>query len=102
MGSQGTPQGSVLSPFIFNVAMIKLPSLLEAIPAIQHSLYADDITIWATGSSDGDLEERLQQAADAVYLYIPPRGLACSPQSRRSFSNNLPNRQELKSNGRPP
>lgn len=67
MGSQGTPQGSVLSPFIFNVAIIKLPPLLEAIPGIQHSIYADDITIRATGGSDGDLEERLRQAANTVH-----------------------------------
>ncbi|KAM7284606.1 uncharacterized protein ISCGN_001700 [Ixodes scapularis] len=45
MGTRGTPQGAVLSPLLFNIAMMRLPHLLAQVEGIQHSLYADDITI---------------------------------------------------------
>ncbi|KAG0416780.1 hypothetical protein HPB47_006144 [Ixodes persulcatus] len=62
MGTRGTPQGAVLSPLLFNIAMMQLPHLLARVEGIQHSLYADDITIWTTEGSLGDIEERLQRA----------------------------------------
>lgn len=80
LGSRGAPQGSVLSPFLFNVAMLGLPPLLDQIPNIRHSLYADDITVWTVGGSDAEIQERLQAAADVVHTYVHDRGLACSPQ----------------------
>ncbi|KAG0419117.1 hypothetical protein HPB47_004355, partial [Ixodes persulcatus] len=81
LGSRGTPQGSVLSPFLFNVAMIGLPSLLEKIHGLNHSLYADDVTLWVAGGSDGHMQDTLQQAINAVEGYVEPKGLSCSPQN---------------------
>ncbi|KAG0431110.1 hypothetical protein HPB47_022089 [Ixodes persulcatus] len=80
LGGKGTPQGSVLSPYLFNVAMTCLPAELEKIAGLQHSIYADDITLWVTGGSDGYIEEVLQEAIRVVEEYVAPRGLACSPQ----------------------
>ncbi|KAM7300314.1 uncharacterized protein ISCGN_020878 [Ixodes scapularis] len=80
MGVRGTPQGSVLSPFLFNTAMLGLPERLEAIGGLQHSIYADDITLWVAGGSDGQIQDTLQAAIDAVEDYVTPRGLVCSPQ----------------------
>lgn len=45
LGTRGTPQGAVLSPLLFNLAMMRLPSLLREVEEIHHALYADDITI---------------------------------------------------------
>ncbi|KAM7299368.1 hypothetical protein ISCGN_019934, partial [Ixodes scapularis] len=47
LGTRGTPQGAVLSPLLFNLAMMKLPAQLAKVEGVQHALYADDITIWA-------------------------------------------------------
>ncbi|KAG0410905.1 hypothetical protein HPB47_011969 [Ixodes persulcatus] len=80
LGGKGTPQGSVLSPYLFNVAMICLPAKLEKIAGLQHTIYADDITLWVTGGSDGYIEEVLQEAIRVIEEYVAPRGLACSPQ----------------------
>ncbi|KAM7303190.1 hypothetical protein ISCGN_013171 [Ixodes scapularis] len=80
LGGRGTPQGSVLSPYLFKVAMIGLPEKLEAIGGLHHSIYADDITLWVTGGSDGFIQDTLQEAIRAVESYVEPRGLACSPQ----------------------
>ncbi|KAG0420213.1 hypothetical protein HPB47_003602 [Ixodes persulcatus] len=80
LGGRGTPQGSVLSPYLFNVAMIGLPEKLEAIGGLHHSSYADDITLGVTGGSDGFTQGTLQEAILAVESYVEPRGLACSPQ----------------------
>lgn len=40
LGTRGTPQGAVLSPLLFNLAMMKLPAQLESVEGIQHALYA--------------------------------------------------------------
>ncbi|KAM7315699.1 hypothetical protein ISCGN_005482 [Ixodes scapularis] len=66
LGGKGMPQGSVLSPYLFNVAMICLPVKVEKTAGLQHSIYADDITLWVTGGSDGYIEEVLQEAIQVV------------------------------------
>ncbi|KAH7969449.1 hypothetical protein HPB52_018293 [Rhipicephalus sanguineus] len=43
---EGTPQGSVLSPLLFNLALLPLPNLLQQIEGVDHAFYADDITVW--------------------------------------------------------
>ncbi|KAH7934793.1 hypothetical protein HPB52_000490 [Rhipicephalus sanguineus] len=49
----GVPQGSVLSPFLFNMAMAGLPASLPTgtrFPT-RCSVYADDVALWARGPS---------------------------------------------------
>lgn len=53
LGSRGTPQGSVVSPLLFNIAMCKLSQKLSQVEGINHTLYADDITIWCVGGCEG-------------------------------------------------
>lgn len=45
LGSSGRPQGVVPFPFLFNVAVIGLPELLQNIDGLQYSLYADDVVL---------------------------------------------------------
>lgn len=77
---RGTPQGSVLSPTLFNIALAGLPRLLDQIPDVAHAIYADDITIWSTRGSDGAIQDRLQQAVDTVSEYARKCGLRCAPE----------------------
>lgn len=77
--SKGTPQGSVISPLLFNIALLQLPSQLSEIPELHHAFYADDLTIWTNTGSAGEQQDRLQQAIDCVTEYLERRGLACAP-----------------------
>nr|XP_054930237.1 retinal-specific phospholipid-transporting ATPase ABCA4-like [Dermacentor andersoni] len=52
---------------------------LANIPNLSHSLYADDITLWTTTGSIGDMEATLQAGADVVVERAMAIGLACSP-----------------------
>ncbi|XP_075540033.1 uncharacterized protein LOC142574930 [Dermacentor variabilis] len=79
MGTRGTPQGAVLSPFLFNITMRGLPTLLDTLPHIKHSIYIDDITLWTNSGSDGEIQDSLQQAIDTVHTYVQANGLVCSP-----------------------
>ncbi|XP_050033264.1 uncharacterized protein [Dermacentor andersoni] len=72
-GTRGTPQGAVLSP------MPGLPTLLDTIPHIKHSIYADDITLWTNSGSDREIQDSLQQASDTIHTYVWANGLVCSP-----------------------
>lgn len=56
LGTRGTPQGAMLSSLLFNFAMMHLPAQLGAVAGVQHALYADDITLWATEGSLGEIE----------------------------------------------
>ncbi|XP_037580332.1 uncharacterized protein LOC119463575 [Dermacentor silvarum] len=66
LGDRGNPQGAVLSPFLFNLAIRSLPLKLDAI----HTLYADDMMPWTATGSDGQIEETLQRAADVVIQHV--------------------------------
>lgn len=59
--------------------MMRLTRLLAQVEGIQHSLYVDDITIWTTEGSLGEMEDRLQRAASIVASYAIGCGLQCAP-----------------------
>lgn len=79
LGSAGTPQGSVISPLLFNLVMLGLPACLDEIDGLHHSLYADDITLWVDKGSDGQIEGTLQAAVSAIETYLQDTGLRLSP-----------------------
>lgn len=79
LGSVGTPQGSVISPLLFNLVMIGVANRLEKIEDVRHTIYADDVTLWVTGGCDGHIETVLQEAIDTIEDQLQGTGLVCSP-----------------------
>ncbi|XP_075526782.1 uncharacterized protein LOC142558533 [Dermacentor variabilis] len=77
---KGTPQCSVISPVLFNIAMVNLTKKLSKIQGISDAMYADYITIWTTQGSLGDKQEALQEAAACIEEYTKQRGLRCSTE----------------------
>lgn len=73
----GVPQGSVLSVSLFLIAMNSLFSITPR--NVQIFLYADDITIIATGKRVGFLRRRLQKAVTAVEKWANSIGFQMSP-----------------------
>ncbi|XP_075534067.1 uncharacterized protein LOC142567801 [Dermacentor variabilis] len=70
LDDRSTPQGSVLSPLVFNLALLLLPDLLKQIERVDHAFYTDDITMWtARAGSDTWMEEVLQRAATTAHEY---------------------------------
>ncbi|XP_077498683.1 uncharacterized protein LOC144109760 [Amblyomma americanum] len=79
LGSVGTPQGSVISPLLFNLVMIGVAKRLSRVEGVRHTIYADDITLWVPGGSDGHIETTLHEAVDAIEYQLNGSGLICSP-----------------------
>ncbi|XP_070392943.1 uncharacterized protein [Dermacentor albipictus] len=79
LGSVGTPQGSVISPLLFNLVMIGVAERLSRVARVRHTIYADDLTLWDPGGSDGHIENTLQEAVDAIEEQLDGSGLICSP-----------------------
>lgn len=77
--TRGTPQGSILSPTLFNLAMLNLPQQLNEIPDLFHSVYADDVTLWTNTGSPGEQEGALQAGCDRVSNYAASLGLTLAP-----------------------
>ncbi|XP_049267217.1 RNA-directed DNA polymerase from mobile element jockey [Rhipicephalus sanguineus] len=78
----GVPQGSVLSPFLFNMALAGLPASLPTdtrFPA-HCSVSADDVALWVRGPrrSIPAVRRSLQAALEAVITYLGGIGLKVS------------------------
>lgn len=79
LGHRGTPQGSVISPLLFNIAMQGLADELEQMGCIGSAIYADDIALWCSGGSDGYVEDAMQEAVHCVEKHASKMGLRLSP-----------------------
>lgn len=78
----GVPQGSVVSPFLFNLALARLPAALPTDPhyKVECSIYADDIALWVRGppQSSRHVCLALQRALDTTAAYLGSIGLSVS------------------------
>ena len=72
----GVPQGSVLSPLLFNLMLMDVPRH----DGVDVFLYADDITICCSGPSMGAAKVIMQRYLDAFHLYCERWGLVVSPE----------------------
>lgn len=66
LGDRGTPQGSVIAPVLFNLCMIGLSRKLKEVEGIDHTIYADDLTIWCSSGSEGQIQDSLNEAIKTV------------------------------------
>jgi ribonuclease HI len=62
---EGTPQGAVLSPLLFNIYINDITARFP--PGVQTSLFADDLAMWCSDSSVEEAEDKLQHALDALH-----------------------------------
>nr|XP_050031042.1 uncharacterized protein LOC126527297 [Dermacentor andersoni] len=85
----GVPQGSVVSPFLFNLALARLPAALPIDPdyPVSASIYADDIALWVRSSPHNHRSARsaLQRALDAAAAYLSSIGLAISARKTEAM-----------------
>ncbi|XP_037561213.1 uncharacterized protein LOC119440371 [Dermacentor silvarum] len=103
LGNRGTPQGAVLSPFLFHLAMRTLPPKLSEVPGLRHTLYADDITLRTCEGSDGAVLKTfqhatdLEHATDIVVQHVKAAGLECSQHKSELLPIRPPHRSKHKS-----
>ncbi|XP_040073277.3 uncharacterized protein LOC120845797 [Ixodes scapularis] len=78
--TRGTPQGAVLSPTLFNLGMAQLARCLQQIPHLSHIFYSDDLTLWCTHGSPGEVESTLQKGLDTITVFLTQAGLKPAPE----------------------
>lgn len=85
--TSGVPQGSVISPFLFNLALARLPDYIPKMTAheVRVAIYADDIALFACGPTalGFQVRESLQSAINAVDEYLASIGLQLSASKLR-------------------
>jgi len=86
--TSGVPQGSVISPTLFN---IMINDLFQSCPDdVQFSLYADDGAMWCTKQSPADAAHSLQASIQTLSEWSNNWGLQISPSKTKAmiFSRN--------------
>lgn len=72
MSNQSKPQGSVLSPFLFNVGLPRLAITLTHEPRLGFAMCA---TIWTTQGSYGERQDTQQTALSVVEDFLKKAGM---------------------------
>ena len=92
--SIGVPQGSVISPTLFNIYINDL-LLNENIPTLDYSKFADDLAIWVSDFDPIQCLQKAQKALMAIENWSKKWNLAFSPNkskamyiSRKKLPNN--------------
>ncbi|XP_075556525.1 uncharacterized protein LOC142588575 [Dermacentor variabilis] len=85
----GVPQGSVLSPFLFNLA---LAPIIECLPKagrfpVRAVVYADDVALYVRGprTAIAEMRRELQEALDSVAGFLRAIGLQLSSTKSEAF-----------------
>ena len=71
----GVPQGSVISPLLFNIAVNDLPKCLDN---VQVSQYADDIAVWKSNKNIPFIEKKIQQNLNNINSWCEKLGFKLS------------------------
>lgn len=74
---KGTPQGSVVSPILFN---IMLHDLIIREPHVKLSIYADDIALWCSGTNLENVQQKMQRSLDEISVFCSKWNLKLSSQ----------------------
>lgn len=91
----GTPQGSVLSPLLFILAVNEIQNCISY--PIQHLMYADDLGIFTRGTDIHTLNRQLQSTIDKLAAWGKLHGLSFAPAKTKVINftrkRNPPNLQ---------
>ncbi len=73
----GTPQGSVLSPLLFILAINNIKNFIQY--PVHHLLYADDLVLFARGADLQDTQKQLQYTINSLATWANSHGLSFAP-----------------------
>ena len=81
----GTPQGSVISPILFDIMINDIPFTNK----IESSLYADDCAIWASGRNESFINKYLQENVDILQKWCDTWGFQISHSKTQGINFTL-------------
>lgn len=85
----GLPQGSVLSPLLYNIYVNDQPTH----PDLKRFIYADDTALCAQGKTFEEVEEKLQEALELLSEYYLDNHLNPNPSKTQVSSFHLRNKE---------
>jgi len=79
---KGTPQGSILSPILFNLYLRKIASTLHS--DTNTLQYADDVVLFSSLQDNSDSQDSLTKSLESLHAYLSSRELDLAPHKSKS------------------